>query len=80
MNTQKPSAKFLNAEDYGIAVKKGNDKLAADINKALNELKQNGEFDKIYNNGSAKPNNWFFYTGFFESFCCFNLYFRAIIF
>ncbi len=46
----------LNAEDYGIAVKKGNDKLAAEINKALNELKANGEFDKIYNKwfGEAK--------------------------
>ena len=45
----KTVGEVLNAEDYGIAVKKGNDKLAADINKALNELKQNGEFDKIYN-------------------------------
>ncbi len=38
----------MEAEDYGIAVKKGNDKLAADINKALAELKKNGEYDKIY--------------------------------
>ena len=52
----KTVGEVLNAEDYGIAVKKGNDKLAADINKALNELKQNGEFDKIYNKwfGEAK--------------------------
>ena len=35
-------------EDYGIAVKKGNDKLAAEINKALAEMKQNGEYDKLY--------------------------------
>lgn len=38
----------MEAEDYGIAVKKGNEKLAADINKAMAELKKNGEFDKIY--------------------------------
>ncbi len=46
----------LNAEDYGIAVKKGNDKLAAEINGALNELKKNGEFDNIYSKwfGEAK--------------------------
>ena len=31
----------MNSEDYGIAVKKGNDKLAAEINKALAEMKQN---------------------------------------
>ena len=36
------------AEEYGIAVKKGNDKLAAEIDKALAELKKNGEYDKIY--------------------------------
>ena len=38
----------LEAEEYGIAVKKGNDKLAAEIDKALAELKKNGEYDKIY--------------------------------
>lgn len=38
----------MDAEPYGIAVKKGS-KLAADIDKAMNELKSNGEFDKIYN-------------------------------
>lgn len=37
----------MEAEQYGIAVKKGN-KLADDINKAMGELKKNGEFDKIY--------------------------------
>ena len=52
----KTVGEVLNAEDYGIAVKKGNDKLAAEINKALNDLKANGEFDKIYNKwfGEAK--------------------------
>ena len=39
---------MLEAEEYGIAVKKGNDKLAAEIDKALAELKKNGEYDKIY--------------------------------
>lgn len=38
----------MNSENYGIAVKKGNDKLAAEINKALAEMKQNGEYDKLY--------------------------------
>ena len=38
----------LEAEEYGIAVKKGNDKLADEIDKALAELKKNGEYDKIY--------------------------------
>jgi len=38
----------MEAEQYGLAVKKGNDKLAGDINKALTELKKNGEYDKIY--------------------------------
>ena len=37
----------MEAEQYGIAVKKDS-KLAADINKAMAELKKNGEFDKIY--------------------------------
>ncbi|MBQ8829892.1 MAG: basic amino acid ABC transporter substrate-binding protein [Burkholderiaceae bacterium] len=38
----------MNAEDYGIALKKGNDKLTKEFNDALNALKQNGEYDKIY--------------------------------
>ena len=37
----------MEAEQYGIAVKKDS-KLAADINKAMVELKKSGEFDKIY--------------------------------
>ena len=39
---------IMEAEEYGIAVKKGNKQLQADINKALAELKKNGEYDKIY--------------------------------
>ena len=38
----------MEAEQYGIAVNKNNTQLAQDINKALAELKKNGEFDKIY--------------------------------
>ncbi|SEO70314.1 basic amino acid ABC transporter substrate-binding protein [Propionispora vibrioides] len=38
----------LTAEDYGIAMSKKNTELADKINKALDELKQNGEYDKIY--------------------------------
>ena len=39
---------IMEAEQYGLAVKKGNDKLAGEIYKALAELKKNGEYDKIY--------------------------------
>ena len=38
----------MEAEQYGIAVKKDNTKLLQDINKALAELKKDGEYDKIY--------------------------------
>lgn len=34
-------------EDYAIAVKKGNTELLEKINKALNELKADGSFDKV---------------------------------
>lgn len=37
----------MDAEPYGIAVKKDS-KLAGEINKALAELKKNGEYNKIY--------------------------------
>lgn len=40
--------KVVTAEEYAIAVKKDNVKLAGEINKALAELKKNGEYDKIY--------------------------------
>lgn len=39
---------IMEAEQYGLAVKKGNDKLAQDVNKALLDLKKNGAYDKIY--------------------------------
>lgn len=38
----------MEAENYGIGIKKENTQLVADINKAMAELKANGEFDKIY--------------------------------
>jgi polar amino acid transport system substrate-binding protein len=37
-----------NAEDYGLATAKKNTELNEKINKALDELKKNGEYDKIY--------------------------------
>ncbi len=39
---------ILNAEEYGIAVNKKNTELTEKVNKALEELKKNGEYDKIY--------------------------------
>ena len=39
---------FNTEEQYGIAVKKGNSKLLNDINKGLEELKANGQYDEIY--------------------------------
>ena len=38
----------LTAEDYGIAIRKDNEKLQKEINDALNKLHENGEYDKIY--------------------------------
>jgi polar amino acid transport system substrate-binding protein len=38
----------LTAEDYGIATSKKNTELSEKINKALEELKKNGEYDQIY--------------------------------
>lgn len=38
----------LNSEDFGIAVTKKDPELVKNINKALAELKQNGEYEKIY--------------------------------
>jgi glutamine transport system substrate-binding protein len=38
----------LTAEDYGIAASGKNKELAAQIDKALEELKKNGEYEKIY--------------------------------
>lgn len=38
----------LNAESYGIAVKKGNTELLDKINTGMKNIKENGTFDKIY--------------------------------
>lgn len=38
----------LTSEDYGIAVAKKNTELMGKIDKALEELKKNGEYEKIY--------------------------------
>jgi len=38
----------LAAEDYGIATSKKNKELSDKLDKALDELKKNGEYDKIY--------------------------------
>ncbi|SFL45583.1 basic amino acid ABC transporter substrate-binding protein [Pelosinus propionicus] len=38
----------LQAEEYGIAVAKKNTELAGKLDKALDELKKNGEYEKIY--------------------------------
>ena len=46
--TVKTVGDVMEAEQYGIAVKKDNTKLLEDINKALAELKKDGEYDKIY--------------------------------
>lgn len=38
----------LTAEDYGIAMAKKNTELTAKVDKALDELKKNGEYEKMY--------------------------------
>ncbi|MGI6091549.1 MAG: basic amino acid ABC transporter substrate-binding protein [Veillonellaceae bacterium] len=38
----------LTSEDYGLATSKKNAELGEKINKALDELKKNGEYEKIY--------------------------------
>jgi polar amino acid transport system substrate-binding protein len=40
--------KPLNSEDYGIATAKKNTELAQKIDKALDDIKKSGEYDKIY--------------------------------
>ena len=38
----------INAESYGIAVKKGNSELLEKINTGLKNIKDNGTYDKLY--------------------------------
>ena len=54
--TQKASANFnlrevpgvLKAENYGFAIRKGDDKLRARIDKVLDEIRADGTYDKMY--------------------------------
>ena len=54
--TQKASANLnlrevpgvLKAENYGFAIRKGDDKLGARLDKALDEIRADGTYDKIY--------------------------------
>lgn len=39
---------LLNAEEYGLAMAKKNTELAGKVDKALEEIKKNGEYEKIY--------------------------------
>lgn len=39
---------LLTAEDYGIAINKNNTELQGKVNAALKKLKENGEYDKLY--------------------------------
>lgn len=49
--------KPVSAEDYGMAVKKGNTKLAGEINNAIAAMKKDGEYNEIYKKwfGDAAP-------------------------
>ena len=38
----------FDAENYGMAVKKGNKALLDKLNEGLKEIKANGEYDRIY--------------------------------
>ena len=46
-STAKIVGETLEAESYGFSLKKGS-ALTKEINKALSDLKKNGEYDKIY--------------------------------
>lgn len=41
-------ASYETDEDYGFAIRKGNDELLEDVNGALQTLRDNGSYDKIY--------------------------------
>lgn len=40
--------KFFNRENFGIAANKGNTALISEVNAALAKIKQNGEYQKVY--------------------------------
>lgn len=52
--TAKIVGDIVNAEEYGMAVSKKNTELAEKVNAALDELKKNGEYEKIYVKWFAK--------------------------
>jgi len=47
---------YLTTEDFGLAVKKGNKETLDKLNKALDTIKSNGEYDKIYQKWFGKEN------------------------
>jgi len=51
---------LLTDEPWGIAVRKGNDKMVAAVNNALNELFRDGTWTALYNKwlGQAPPQGW----------------------
>lgn len=50
----KEVGKPRNAESYGFAVSKKNEKMAAEMDKALEALKKSGEYEKIYSKWFGK--------------------------
>lgn len=46
----------INKVDYGVAVKKGNEKLLNEINAGLERLKRNGTYNKIFDKWFGKEN------------------------
>ena len=48
LTVQQMVGEIQDAEDYGIAVDLNNKELVAKIDKALETLKKNGEYEKIY--------------------------------
>lgn len=47
-DTLKMVGELYQAEDYGIAISKGNDELVKAINEALETIKENGDYDEIH--------------------------------
>lgn len=45
---------LLDAEQYGIAIKKGNTELVEKVNKGLKNLKENGKFDELLEKWNLK--------------------------
>jgi len=43
-------------EEYGLAIKKGNSQLVEDVNDALEEMREDGTYDEIYNSYFSTEN------------------------